>query len=168
MPADKRKRSGEKMTLNRRYFIGGILAAAAAPRFSIGSGVGQAAKQAQGSWVDRGLIDGGGSHEPYLFVVRRGGLRLDEKQPCEYQQSEELIRQLHSQGVEVFHTHFYKGFGMEAEREGREETRKAVDFAHSLGMKADTYLQWSTLMYETFFLEEPRAVNWIQRDVPGL
>jgi hypothetical protein len=168
MPADKRKRSGEKMTLNRRYFIGGILAAAAAPRFSIGSGVGQAAKQAQGSWVDRGLIDGGGSHEPYLFVVRRGGQRLDAKQTCDYQQSEELIRQLHSQGVEVFHTHFYKGFGMEAEREGREETRKAVDFAHSLGMKADTYLQWSTLMYETFFLEEPRAVNWIQRDVTGL
>src|ERR1700677_3996558 len=141
MPADKRKRSGEKMTLNRRYFIGGILAAAAAPRFSIGSGVGQAAKQAQGSWVDRGLIDGGGSHEPYLFVVRRGGQRLDAKQACDYPQSEELIRQLHSQGVEVFHTHFYKGFGIEAEHVGMEATSKSVEIAYGLGMKDITYLQ---------------------------
>lgn len=156
------------MTLNRRHFIGGIIAAASTPGFAIGGAAGQAPPQAQGSWVDRGLIDGGGSHEPYLFVVRRGGQRLDAKQACDYQQSEELIRQLHSQGVEVFHTHFYKGFGMEAEREGMEETRKSVEVAHSHGMKADTYLQWNTLMYETFFVEEPRAVNWIQRDVAGL
>ena len=156
------------MTLNRRHFIGGIIAAASSSGFSIGGAAGQAAPQAQGSWVDRGLIDGGGSHEPYLFVVRRGGQRLDARQACDYQQSDELIRQLHSQGVEVFHTHFYKGFGMEAERDGMEETRRSVAIAHSLGMKADTYLEWNTLMYETFFAEEPRAVNWVQRDVAGL
>jgi hypothetical protein len=156
------------MTLNRRHFIGGIIAAASASGFAIGRAAGQSAPQAQGGWVDGGLIDGGGSHEPYLFVVRRGGQRLDARQACDYQQSEELIRQLHSQGVEVFHTHFYKGFGMEAERDGMEETRKAVEIAHSLGMKADTYLQWNNLMYETFFAEEPLAVNWIQRDVAGL
>jgi hypothetical protein len=155
------------MTLNRRHFIGGIVAAASTPRLAIGETERHAAPQEQGGWVGRGLIDGGGSHEPYLFVVRRGGQRLDAKQICDYQQSEELIRQLHSQGVEVFHTHFYKGFGMEAEHEGMEETRKAVEIAHSLGMKADTYLQWNTLMYETFFAEEPRAVNWVQRDAAG-
>jgi hypothetical protein len=57
---------------------------------------------------------------------------------------------------------------MEAEREGMEETQKAVEIAHRLGMKADTYIQWNTLMYETFFAEEPRAVNWVQRDIAGL
>jgi hypothetical protein len=156
------------MTLNRRHFIGGFIAAASTSGFAIGGAAGQSAPQAQGSWVDRGLVDGGGTHEPYLFVVRRGGQRLDAKQACDYQQSEELIRQLHTQGVEVFHTHFYKGFGMEAERDGMEETRKSVAIAHSLGMKADTYLQWNTMMYETFFAEEPQAVSWVQRDVAGL
>ncbi len=118
--------------------------------------------------MGKGLIDAGGSHEPYIFIVRRGGQRLDAKQTCDYQQSEELIRQLHSQGIEVFHTHLYKGFGMEAEQEGMEETRKAGEIAHRLGMKVDTYIQWNTMMYETFFAEEPKAAHWIQRDVAGL
>ena len=34
-------------------------------------------------------------------------------------------------------------------------------------MKADTYVQWGSLMYETFFAEEPRAEHWIQRDEAG-
>jgi hypothetical protein len=157
------------MTLNRRHFIGGIVAAASTPRLA-SSEITQLpmASQEQGSWMRKGLIDAGGIHEPYLFVIRRGGQRLDARQTCDYQQSEELIQQLHSQGVEVFHTHLYKGFGMEAEMEGMEETRKAVEIAHRLGMKADTYIQWNTLMYETFFAEEPRAVNWVQRDIAGL
>jgi hypothetical protein len=157
------------MTLNRRHFIGGMVAVASTPRFASGeTAVRPVVRGEQGSWVGRGLIDAGGTHEPYLFVVRRGGQRLDAWQAYDYQQSEGLIRQLHSQGVEVFHTHLYKGFGMEAEREGMEETRKSVEIAHRLGMKADTYIQWNTMMYETFFAEEPRAVNWIQRDIAGL
>lgn len=35
-------------------------------------------------------------------------------------------------------------------------------------MKFDRYIQWNTLMYETFFVEEPRAVNWVQREIAGL
>lgn len=71
-------------------------------------------------------------------------------------------------GVEVFHTHLYKGFGMAAEGSGMEETKKAVAIVHRYEMKADTGIQWNTMMYETFFAEEPRAVNWIQRDVACL
>jgi hypothetical protein len=160
---------GDKMTLNRRHFIGGIVAAASTSPFAGAERAAQSpSPQAQGSWIGKGLIDAGGNHEPYLFVVRRGGQRLDARQVADYQQSEELMHQLHSQGVEVFHTHLYKGFGMEAEREGMEETRRAAEIAHRLGMKVDTYIQWNTLMYETFFAEEPRAVNWVQRDIAGL
>jgi hypothetical protein len=146
-----------------------MVAAATAPRMPASqSALSSFPSQAQGKWMSHGLVDTGGLHEPYIFLVRRGGQRLDAKQTCGYQQSEELIRELHRQGVEVFHTHLYKGFGMEAEREEMEETRKAVEFAHSLGMKADTYIQWNSMMYETFFAEEPAAVDWIQRDVSGL
>jgi Beta-galactosidase trimerisation domain/Beta-galactosidase len=157
------------MSLNRRHFIGGMIAAVSTPRLAAGEANTTAPAQVRlGDWVGRGLVDAGGSHEPYLFVVRRGGQRLDARQMADYQQSEELIRELRSQGVEVFHTHLYKGFGMEAELEGMEETRKATEIAHRLGMKVDTYLQWNTLMYETFFVEEPRAVHWVQRDAAGL
>jgi len=156
------------VSINRRNFIGGVIAAASSARLA-------PAMQAQDggpagperNWTRRGLIDAGGSNEPYLFVVRRGGQRLDARKTIEFQQSEELLRQLQSAGVEVFHTHFYKGFGMAAEREEMEDTRRAVAAAHRLGMKADTYIQWNSLMYETFFLEEPKAVDWVQYDAAG-
>ncbi len=157
------------MTINRRNFIGGAIAMAAASRLANGMPIGVSDSAApEHDWMKRGLIDAGGSHEPYLFIVRRGGQRTDARQVCDYLQSEELIRRLHDAGVEVFHTHLYKGFGMEAEQEEMEEARKAVAVAHRLGMKADTYIQWNSMMYETFFAEEPKAVDWIQRDISGL
>ena len=81
-------------------------------------------------WLQNGLIDAGGSHEPFLFVVRRGGQRLDAYQEYQEAQSEELLKRLNAQGVEVFHTHLYKGFGMQAEKPEMEDTRKSVEIAH--------------------------------------
>ena len=119
-------------------------------------------------WIKNGIITAGGLHEPYIFVLRRGGESLDARKIHDRNQSEELIRQLKDQGVEVFHTHFYKGFGMAAEMPEMEETKRAAEIAHRYGLKVDTYLQWNTMMYETFFAEEPRAKDWIQRDASGL
>lgn len=128
-------------------------------------------------WIENGLIDAGGSHypklyglshEPYIFVVRRGGQKLNAHEIYEQAQSEAVIRHLREQGVEVFHTHLYKGFGMVAEMPEMEDARRAASIAHRYGMKVDTYIQWNTMMYETFFAEEPRAKDWIQRDVTGL
>lgn len=121
----------------------------------------------QGSWIDNGLIDAGGSHEPYSFVVRRGGQSLNAREIYQREQSEEVIQQLKGQGVEVFHTHLYKGFGMIAEQKEMEETVRTAAIVHRLGMKIDTYVQWGSMMYETFFAEEPRAEGWIQRDAFG-
>jgi hypothetical protein len=119
-------------------------------------------------WIKNGLIDAGGSHEPYTFEVRRGGERLDAYQTYQHAQSEQVIKALKDNGVEVFHTHFYKGAGMAHEKAEMEETKRVAEIVHRLGMKIDTYLQWNTMMYETFFAEEPRAKNWIQRDIYGV
>jgi hypothetical protein len=118
-------------------------------------------------WLENGLIDAGGTHEGNLFITRRGGQRLDARQQYEHAQSEEVIRGLAGQGVEVFHTHLYKGFGMAAEKPEMEDTVRAAAVAHRCGMKVDTYIQWNSLMYETFFAEEPRAKDWVQRDALG-
>jgi hypothetical protein len=164
--------------MNRRNFIGTVVGGIAMAKLGVASASwhgGELPSQAsvsqrsisQGHWISKGLIDAGGSHEPYLFVVRRGGQRVDAREMYEQAQSEEVIRQLKSQGVEVFHTHLYKGFGMAAEKKEMEDTVRTAAIAHRLGMKIDTYVQWDTMMYETFFAEEPRAPGWIQCDAFG-
>ena len=157
--------------MNRRDFLGSMAATAAVGQIvkmplPIGTSVRSPLPHAK--WLENGLIDAGGSHEPYIFVIRRGGERLDARKDYEWNQSEELIRTLHGQGIEVFHTHLYKGFGMAAEKPEMEDARRAAAIAHRYGMKVDSYIQWNTMMYETFFAEEPRAKEWIQRDVSGL
>lgn len=166
--------------MNRRDFMGTVVSGIAAAKLGAAGLYGSAAEAAvtptpdmngvagrQGAWIENGLIDAGGDHEPYIFVVRRGGQRLDAREHYEYEQSEKLIRQLKDQGVEVFHTHLYKGFGMAAEKPDMEATVRTAAIVHRLGMKIDTYVQWDTMMYETFFAEEPRATGWVQCDQWG-
>lgn len=158
--------------INRRNFIEGMASGIALSKLgaagALGLDRGVAAADAQPqSWIDNGMIDAGGSHEPLIFVTRRGGQSVDARRMVEYQQSEEVVLQLKAQGVEVFHTHLYKGFGMVAEKSDMEDTVRTAQMVHRLGMKIDTYIQWSSMMYETFFAEEPRAPGWIQRDASG-
>ena len=159
--------------MNRRDFMGTVFGGIAMAKLGVAGSYGYGAEAAgrkagpQESWIGSGLIDAGGSHEPYLFVVRRGGQKLNAREMYEHSQSEEVIGQLKSQGVEVFHTHLYKGFGMAAEKKEMEDTVRTAAIAHRLGMKIDTYVQWDTMMYETFFAEEPRAPGWIQCDAFG-
>jgi hypothetical protein len=161
-----------KIIMNRRDFMGviaaGVAAANPASAAPGSSGVPAAAgSQTQGAWLKGGLIDAGGVHEPYLFVVRRGGQSLAAREIYERHQSESEIRTLKNQGVEVFHTHLYKGFGMEAERPEMEDAKRVAAIVHRYGMKLDSYIQWNGMMYETFFAEEPRAKEWIQCDALG-
>ncbi|MCX6619550.1 MAG: hypothetical protein NTY38_00425 [Acidobacteria bacterium] len=149
--------------MQRRTFLG---AALAVPSLT-GSPAQQTSRPQPARWLDNGLIDAGGSHEGLLFVTRRGGQRLDAREAYERDQSEDVMLRLKSQGVEVFHTHFYKGFGMAAEKPEMEDARRVAAIAHRHGLKVDGYLQWNTMMYETFFAEEPRARGWIQRDSLG-
>jgi len=100
-------------------------------------------------------------------MLRVGSESRDAREQYERAQSEEVIRRLKEQGVEVFHTHLYKGFGMAAEKAEMEDARRTAALSHRYGLKVDSYIQWNTLMYETFFAEEPRAKDWVQRDADG-
>jgi hypothetical protein len=159
--------------MNRRDFMGTVVGGIALAKLGMEAAFRLDAETIaghntpQGAWIENGLIDAGGSHEPYLFVVRCGGQSLNAREIYEHAQSEEVIRKLKDQGVEVFHTHLYKGFGMAAEKPEMEDTVRTAAIVHRLGMKIDTYIQWDSMMYETFFVEEPRAKDWIQRDAFG-
>ena len=159
--------------MNRRVFMGTVVGGLAAANLGTAGFYKHAVEAAaagaepQGAWLKDGLIDAGGSHEPYIFVVRSGGQAVNAREAYRLAQSEEVIRQLKAQGVEVFHTHLYKGFGMAAEMPEMEDTKRAAAIAHRHGMRVDTYIQWNTMMYETFFAEVPQANEWIQRDASG-
>jgi len=159
--------------MKRRDFLNTVVVGAAATH-PLSQGLAQAAPDVpaaalpRANWLWNGIIQAEGQHEPYVFVVRRGGQRLDAYQEYERAQSEEVIRTLKEQGVEIFETHFYKGSGMKAEMPDMEETKRAAEIAHRYGLRVSTYIQWNTMMYETFFAEEPRAKDWIQRDVLGM
>lgn len=123
------------------------------------------------NWIKDGFVDAGATHEPWIFQVRRNSesFNLWQTDTYENQMSEEYIKALSESGVSVYHVSFYKGFGFKAEKENMDKVAKAAAIAHKYGMKVDTYIQWNTLAYETFFSEVPEAKKdlWYQMDVNG-
>ena len=80
-----------------------------------------------------------------------------------------ILKSLADAGITVYHVGCYKGFGFKAEKEYMDRVAQAVAIAHKYGMKADTYVQWNTMAYETFFAEVPEAKTdqWYQIDENG-
>jgi len=111
-----------------------------------------------------------------MFMMRRNNSEMTEhnysywqKDEYENQMSEEFIKSFAKSGATIYHLGFYKGFGFKAEKEYMEKVVKAAAIAHKYGLKVATYIQWSTLCYETFFSEVPEAKTdlWYQVDVYG-
>ncbi|MBK7713712.1 MAG: beta-galactosidase trimerization domain-containing protein [Bacteroidales bacterium] len=122
-------------------------------------------------WIRQGFADAGATHEPWIFQVRRNNPDFNQWQKAdyEYQLTEPYIKSLFEAGITVYHVGCYKGFGFQAEKEYMDKVAKAVAIAHKYGMKADTYVQWNNLAYETFFAEMPEAKSdiWYQIDENG-
>jgi hypothetical protein len=122
-------------------------------------------------WIRQGFADAGATHEPWIFQVRRNNPDFNQwqKTDFEYQLSEPYIKDLAEAGITVYHVGCYKGFGFEAEKEYMDKVARAVAIAHKYGLKADTYVQWNTMAYETFFAEVPEAKTdqWYQIDENG-
>jgi hypothetical protein len=122
-------------------------------------------------WIRNGFADAGATHEPWIFQVRRNNstFNLLQKSDYDYQLTEPYIKSLSEAGITVYHVGCYKGFGFKAEKDYMDRVAKAVAIAHKYGMKADTYVQWNTMAYETFFAEVPEAKKdiWYQIDETG-
>lgn len=121
-------------------------------------------------WIKDGFANGGATHEPWMYQVRRNkNFSQWQKEYYDYQTSEEYIKSLADAGVTVYHIYCYKGFGFKAEKPHMDKAAKAAEIAHKYGMKVDTYIQWNTMLYETFFDEVPEAKTdlWYQIDANG-
>ncbi|MGH2643634.1 MAG: hypothetical protein ACRDE2_06790, partial [Chitinophagaceae bacterium] len=75
------------------------------------------------------------------------------------QQTEDTVRKLADAGITMAIIFFYKGFGLNAEQEHMKDARRLTDLCHKYNIKVGVYIG-STIGYETFLLEEPKAVNW--------
>ena len=101
-----------------------------------------------------------------IFRRRVGGNPTWQEEDYEKEHTEEAIDKLKELGVTVVIVHFYKGFGLEAEKEHREKGMKLAALVHSKGLKVGVYVG-STIAYETFLLEKPEAEDWFVPDFMG-
>ena len=104
------------------------------------------------------------THEPLDFLLRRGGDHFNDE-PAHYRRMLEPdnIKRMADAGVVFGRIFFYKGFGLEYERPHMEQSRRAAELMHRLGMKVSLYIG-GTMFTETLYRELPEAQGWEQRD----
>lgn len=164
------------MPINRRDFIGAVtlgVSMAGAPRLLAFPGTdAEAQTQATPSklrprWLGQIPLVIASNHDDFLLFRRReGGGTTSQEEDIEKESSEETVRQLRDLGVTMIITHLFKGFGVEAERESLQNSKRLVALAKEYGMKVGLYVG-STIAYETFLLEKPEAEAWFVPDFMG-
>lgn len=109
-----------------------------------------------------------------LMMIRRTGGSLEHAANAHWTEdwfrrirSESYIEKLRDAGFNCVTTHFHKGFGMEAEAEEMEVTRRVIELCHKHGIRVFTYIQSISIMPETILDEIPDAESWLQLDENG-
>ncbi len=94
-----------------------------------------------------------------IFRRRVGGNPLRQEEDYAREHTEETVRKLKDLGVTMAVIHFYKGFGLEAEKEQLEDSRRLAALCKKHGIRVGVYVG-STVGYETFLAEKPEAEQW--------
>ncbi len=136
------------------FLLSNILPAAAPPK-----------RPSRPAWVGQGIVMAG-NWEPLSFIRRRGGQSFEDVENWMAERSEQAAHKLSEAGVNLVVTNLHKGAGLATEAEDIDATRRFTAFAHKHGVRVGGYVG-STMMYETFFLEEPGARDWMQVDENG-
>ena len=127
------------------------------------------------SWIGHGKLRWvWGLWEPLMFYRRSAHMAAYAPGNTEWTQawylrmhSEEILDKLAEMGVNCVSTHYYKGFGVEAEAEEMERAARYTELCHARGIRVLGYHQWATICYETFLDEVPHAERWVQRNADG-
>jgi hypothetical protein len=101
-----------------------------------------------------------------IFRRRVGGNPTWQEADYEREHTEEAIDKLKDLGVTLVIVHFYKGFGLEAEREHMEKAKQLAAIVKKKGLRLAVYVG-STIAYETFLIEKPEAEQWFVPDFLG-
>lgn len=76
------------------------------------------------------------------------------------------MKALKEAGITLGIIHFFKGFGLEAEREHIEDAQVLSRKLKDNGIRVGLYVG-GTIAYETFLLEKPDAETWFVPDYLG-
>ncbi|MBS1566318.1 MAG: hypothetical protein JST39_18190, partial [Bacteroidetes bacterium] len=101
-----------------------------------------------------------------LFKRRLGGSPVWQEENYAKEHTEETIRKYRDMGMTMVMIHFYKGFGLAAEKEEIDDSRKLAQLCRRYGLKVGVYVG-ATMAYETFLAETPQAKQWIVPDYMG-
>ena len=126
----------------------------------------EAPKQRPGWLGKEPLIIVGNWDSMPIFRRRVGGEAIEQTQEYLRQHTEEAVRKLKELGVTMGVIHFYKGFGLQAERQHMEEARKLAALLKQNGLRVGVYIG-STIGYETFLAEQPDVADWLVPEFLG-
>ena len=99
-----------------------------------------------------------GAWEPLAHRIRgRTDIRHEDRYAWEH--TEEFIKGLKDRGLNLFITHFSKGYGIQAEGEERENTRRIAELCHKHGMYVGGYMRYTNFVPETLKHEVPDCVE---------
>jgi hypothetical protein len=119
------------------------------------------------AWISQDQLALVGNHDDIaLFRRRLGGNPVWQEDDYVVEHTDEAVKRLSDMGVTMAVIHFYKGFGLEAEKEQLEDAKKLTSLCKKYGIKVAVYVG-STIAYETFLLEKPEAQEWFVPDYLG-
>lgn len=101
-----------------------------------------------------------------LFQLRKGGGPEWMEAAYRKQRDPQTIEALAKAGVTLAIIHFFKGFGLEAEREHIEDAGVLSRLLKQNGIRVGLYVG-ATIGYETFLVEDPEAKAWFAPDFMG-
>ncbi|MDD4869202.1 MAG: beta-galactosidase [Kiritimatiellae bacterium] len=119
------------------------------------------------SWLGKEpLIIVGNWDSMPIFRFRVGGNPVWQEDDYFREHTDEAVRKLKEMGVTMAVIHFYKAFGLVAEQEQMEDSKKLAALCKKYGIKVGVYVG-STVGYETFLAEKPEAEKWFVPDYLG-
>ena len=164
--------------MNRREFLETGLAAgiystsARAEKISpllFGAATAPASAQAHAmpAWLNEGPIIMAGCWDDFpLFQKRMGGTPTWLNDLYRKQGADSTVSALKDAGITLGMIHFFKGFGLNAERDHIADARVLSRKLKQNGIRVGLYVG-STIAYETFLLEKPDAESWFVPDYLG-
>jgi hypothetical protein len=121
----------------------------------------------QPSWIsETPLVFIGNWDAMPIFRRRVGGNPVWQEEAYIKEHTEEAVIKYKNMGITMMLIHFYKGFGLIAEKEHIDDTRKLAEICRKNGLKVGVYVG-STIGYETFLCEKPEAAEWFVPDFMG-
>lgn len=153
--------------MNRRDFMRGVAAGLSVTQIPSLAVADEASNHSPRAWLKNSPLVAVGSWDDMpIFFRRVGGQAAWEEANYRNEHTEETVRRLQDLGVTMAIIDFFKGFGLEAEKDHIDQARGLAGLLHQRGIRVGLYVG-STIAYETFLPEQPEAQEWFVPDYLG-